>query len=432
MRTTSVLVAAFLFRSLATGQITTIFNEDFEGGTAASLAANGWTWTGNEPVFITGDNSSFGAGKESSDLSVPPLPAPSSVPFLFHPVPYDPAVLYRIVGSMMVENPLGGVAIANINIGWYHPTDGFLLNGINSGSSMWETHADLPYLQMNNPGIPGAQFGVALSINPSATGAHAYFDNITITTQPNLAMFMGRVLLDGPYNANTGLMRTTLTGLSTFPLTEPFTALGYPQLAGGGGESTNAQVLASGQVVDWVRLEVRSIDDPTVLVATRQALITSNGAVFDVNGEGHPFFGVPPDDYYVAVRHRNHLGAMSAAPIHVPNAAAGGIFNDFGSANYPVWGTGPRKAIGSARTLWAGDVTGDHRVKYVGSGNDRDPILVAIGGTVLTATLNGQYRREDLNMDGVVKYSGDDNDRDIILLTIGGVVPTSVRAEQVP
>jgi hypothetical protein len=51
------------------------------------------------------------------------------------------------------------------------------------------------------------------------------------------------------------------------------------------------------------------------------------------------------------------------------------------------------------------DVNRDGMVKYVGANNDRDPILQAIGGTVPTGTLSGQYRSEDLNLDGVVKYS---------------------------
>ncbi|MCC6577168.1 MAG: hypothetical protein IT228_07490, partial [Flavobacteriales bacterium] len=90
---------------------------------------------------------------------------------------------------------------------------------------------------------------------------------------------------------------------------------------------------------------------------------------------------------------------------------------------------------GSTRTLWAGDawtLNAPHGVLYTGQGNDRDAILIAIGGNTPTNTLSGQYRKEDVNMDGVVKYTGSNNDRDIILQTIGGVVLTTVRYEQVP
>ncbi|MBK9074719.1 MAG: hypothetical protein IPL77_06990 [Flavobacteriales bacterium] len=409
---------------------TVIFTEDFDSGTAASLATAGWTWTGNAPIFTNGDQTSFGVGKESKDLSTPPLPNPWDTPILFHPLPYDPVVLYTFSASLRVDNPLGTTVAANIGFGWFHPTNGLSFGGQSTSSETWIYVTDLPYLQSGNPGYPGAQFGLILAINPSATGAHAYFDNIVVTTQPNLAMFMGRVFLEGPYQTLNGQMSNALASLPTFPLTESFTALGYPQVGGGGGETTTAAVMAAG-FVDWIRLELRSPNDPTVLVATRQALVAKNGTVYAADGQWHAFFGVGPGNYYVAVRHRDHLGVMSAAPVYIPNAGAGGMYNDFASASYATWGTNARKTIGSVRALWAGDANGDGTLKYAGSNNDRDRILVAIGGSVPTATVSG-YRREDLNMDGIVKYAGSGNDRDLLLSNIGGSTPTNTRTQQLP
>ena len=60
-----------------------------------------------------------------------------------------------------------------------------------------------------------------------------------------------------------------------------------------------------------------------------------------------------------------------------------------------------------------GDVTRDGKVKYTGAGNDRDAILLALGG-VSTATLSG-YHSADTNMDGVVRYVGVNNDPDPLL-----------------
>jgi hypothetical protein len=68
---------------------------------------------------------------------------------------------------------------------------------------------------------------------------------------------------------------------------------------------------------------------------------------------------------------------------------------------------------------------------YTGAGNDRDPVLQAIGGAVATNTQSG-YLATDINLDGVVKYTGVRNDRDPILVSIGGVVPTNVRTQQLP
>ena len=51
--------------------------------------------------------------------------------------------------------------------------------------------------------------------------------------------------------------------------------------------------------------------------------------------------------------------------------------------------------------------------------------------SVPTATVNG-YFSEDVNMTGQVKYAGSSNDRDPILVNIGGTVPTATRSEQLP
>ena len=84
--------------------------------------------------------------------------------------------------------------------------------------------------------------------------------------------------------------------------------------------------------------------------------------------------------------------------------------------------------------LWAGNCYRDgavNQLKYTGTSNDRDPILVRIGGVVPTSVVNG-YFPEDVTLDGSVKYTGSANDRDPILVNVGGVVPTNTRVEQLP
>ena len=73
----------------------------------------------------------------------------------------------------------------------------------------------------------------------------------------------------------------------------------------------------------------------------------------------------------------------------------------------------------------------DGSVKYSGATNDRDPILVRVGGTVPTNTVLG-YFIEDTNLDGAVKYVGAGNDRDPILVNVGATVPTNTRGQQLP
>ena len=70
-------------------------------------------------------------------------------------------------------------------------------------------------------------------------------------------------------------------------------------------------------------------------------------------------------------------------------------------------------------------------MKYTGSSNDRDAIIVFIGGTTPNNSLPG-YRPEDVNLDGQVRYTGSGNDRDPILVNVGSTLPTNTRLEQLP
>ena len=240
-----------------------------------------------------------------------------------------------------------------------------------------------------------------------------------------------KVLLEGPLNTATLIMNDPLRTAGLIPLTEPYTALGFPQVAGGGGEATTATVLATtgnNAIVDWVRVELRSATEPGIVVAATHGLVQRDGDIVKANGSANLDFGVGAGNYYIVVRHRNHLGVMSASPIALSGTA---VTIDFRNGATGTYGTNAQKTVGTQRALFAGNVVRDDRLKYAGSANDRDPILTAIGGAVPTATTPG-YRIEDVNLDGTVKYAGSANDRDPILVNIGGSVPTNTRVEQVP
>lgn len=74
------------------------------------------------------------------------------------------------------------------------------------------------------------------------------------TSSNNNVLVHVRVFLEGPYSSGSGLMNDALRSLGTFPLTEPYTGLGYTQV-GGGGETIQPAVLSvSGNdaIVDWI------------------------------------------------------------------------------------------------------------------------------------------------------------------------------------
>jgi hypothetical protein len=207
--------------------------------------------------------------------------------------------------------------------------------------------------------------------------------------------------------------------------------LGYGYTGEGGGEQIGSGVLlttGNDAIVDWLIVEVRDAIDPTRIITSRAALLQRDGHVVDLDGVSQVRVGVPAGGYHVAIKHRDHLGVMTAAPVNLGQSMS---MLDFSLPATPVWGVDARKSNGPVSLLWAGDARGSGDIKYTGPNNDRDAILTAIGGSVPTNTTTG-YLREDCNMDGIVKYTGIANDRDIILVNIGGSVPTNVRLQQVP
>jgi DNA-binding beta-propeller fold protein YncE len=228
------------------------------------------------------------------------------------------------------------------------------------------------------------------------------------------------LFLEGPLNGT--VMRSDLKTAGLLPATDPY----------GMGATADPSLLArSGTTapVDWVMVQLRDNTTPTTVVDETAAMVLANGKVVMPNGEAPLYFAdAPRAQYRVVAWHRNHLAAMS---LNGTQLGTGVASLDFGDPVVAMYGTEPRRILGSIAVLWAGDVDGNGTLLYTGGGNDRDPILVRIGGSIPTNVVNG-YHPEDVNLDGVVRYVGAANDRDPILQNIGGSVPTNSRQEQLP
>ncbi|MES2773842.1 MAG: thrombospondin type 3 repeat-containing protein [Bacteroidota bacterium] len=187
--------------------------------------------------------------------------------------------------------------------------------------------------------------------------------------------------------------------------------------------------------VDWIFIELRDKNNPATVLSTRSALVQQDGTVVDVDGS--PCIRFPwmsNDDYYVAVRHRNHLGAMTATAIPSTTLKCSGLVDFTTMTDAQVWHNpatpqydGLEMALvintvtnTTLKALWAGNANTDNKVKYQGGSNDRTLLQSDVVNYPANSTLNINYDlgfgyfRGDVNMDSKAKYQGGGNDRTLL------------------
>ncbi|MBP6311206.1 MAG: hypothetical protein KA408_02985 [Flavobacteriales bacterium] len=323
-----------------------------------------------------------------------------------------------LIGDIAMETSLGGTKVIGLSY----------IDSSMAKNTEYVPLCRITYLNLNDLNICIANITDIVNeqgnnVLTTITGSCAVTPN-TVTINP-------KIWLAGPYNVATQLMNDNLRSASLIPLTEPYTALGFTHVNGGGGEQTSSGVLAvtgNNAIVDWVMVEVRSTTVPYAVIATVSALLQRDGDVVNKNGTSAVQLQVPDGNYQVSIRHRNHLGVMTLNSVAL---SATPVVVDFRSSSTLTWGTNARMTKDNRSMLWSGNSIKDGVLKYTGSNNDRDPILGIIGGIVPTNSIAGYYL-EDTDMSGVVKYTGAPNDRDLILENIGGVVPTNTVLQQLP
>lgn len=260
--------------------------------------------------------------------------------------------------------------------------------------------------------------------------AQITLDGMEANTGAGSLMVRVKAMLQGPYVPANGNMATSLNDAGLVPLNEPYTAMGYAHV-GGGGESTVPAVLnATGDArpVDWVVLELRDPDVPANVLATRSALLRKDGLIKDTDGVSDvAFAGMAAGPYYVAVRHRNHLGIMTGTAQPISSTAS--LINLTTTGADVFGGPAATALVGATRCLWTGDVDRNGQLAYGGLPNDKDPIAAAAGG--LPTSVSTGYFSADVNLDGKVKFTGTDNDRDAVLRSLGGD-PAGVKPGSLP
>ena len=346
------------------------------------------------------------------------------------------------------------------------PTGIAFLTGSGSGWSC-SANAQLVTCTSTTPIAKGSSSIITLTVTPIASGSFSNTATVTgggdpSTTAKNsntvstivggsVGLLSVKVFLQGPFNPNTGLMNDDLRAQSLIPLTQPYNNLSDFTYAG--TESTPASVFnitGNNAIVDWVMVELHSPSSPSTIISRRAALVQRDGDIVDTDGvSAVTFSGLVGGNYYVAVRHRNHLGVMTATPVTISSTPALVNFTNSSTANYNVSSPYAQYTFTSGtstgvRTMWAGNASGDSNVIFQGPDSDIayvfNDIFFAPGNIAGDANfIRTNYLRTDFNLDGNTIYQGPNSDTDIVFFNVmfyylGNSIqfPNAIIAQQIP
>ncbi|TDH26617.1 hypothetical protein EXU57_11045 [Segetibacter sp. 3557_3] len=254
-----------------------------------------------------------------------------------------------------------------------------------------------------------------------------------ISNAANRVTFSGKVYLQGSYNPSSGTMNNILNTsgiLGKAARHHPYNGIWFKYA--GREKVTSAFYEAHPEIVDWVLVEIRGGSSPSTVLATRAAFVKRDGTLVDINGTDAAitFEGISPGIYYVAIRHRNHLGIRSSTPVDF--TSRNGVF-DFTIGSEKAFQSQDYTSTVQVGQVWAmraGNANSNNNVKYNGPQNDQDRILNAKLGGSLSLVLSDQYSVEDVNMDGTVKSNGPGNDQNYLLNIILGGLLSRIYLEQ--
>jgi hypothetical protein len=268
-------------------------------------------------------------------------------------------------------------------------------------------------------GSPMVNAGITIAgITTDITG-------FTRSTPPSIGAYeykvvyvAAQIFLQGAYS--TGLLRhkdvtaTWASVLNTNALNQPYNTAAFGNYAG--TESVNAGFfVATGgttDIVDWVLLELRDAATPSIIIARRAALIREDGMIVDLDGSSAvSFVGAGAGNYFIAIRHRNHLGVRSATAQFVNGTLGSPTSYNFTTSQAQAYqnGTITTNAAmaqdGTVFMLWAGNANQDSYVRVISQAippisSDAAFILTLLGGN---PNATGGYTPGDINLDGYTR-----------------------------
>jgi|GEM_PF-2688074 len=309
---------------------------------------------------------------------------------------------YRFTGDMAIFRTTNG------NLNWYFMKAGFSFSGQASTLTGFTSNGPISIMMEGNTGkittVSSRQVGLEVDaanvnctrvkingqlVNSSLSNGYVYFTippgthDVELVSECQLVEI--KVFLEGPMSMVGNVMIDSIRSMGLLPTTDPyfgtFTA-DFSQLPGN----------TYSQLIDWVWVALRDGSDPTVVVSEQAGLLLNDGTVLSASGSTLSF-GVNPGNYYIFVRHRNHLPIMSALPVVFTDGQTAVL--DFTQQNgYVGTGSSQKEVRPGVWAMYTGDST-DDPAGYDINVNDK-ALWNVENGTFL------QYRWSDFDLNGDV------------------------------
>jgi hypothetical protein len=188
-----------------------------------------------------------------------------------------------------------------------------------------------------------------------------------------------KLILQGSWNDQN--MATNLSSTKLFPLLQPYNINPWNF-----SDNTSVSTLQA-NFVDWLLIELRP--NLTDTKYSKAGILTDNGTVLNSDGSPFSFPTILSGQYYVVVRHRNHLSIMSSVKLQLDDDVI--INYDFTDSQDKAYGTKAMVDLGNGKY---GMISGD--------GDANGVIDVLDYGTVAKNILSVGYAQGDFDMNGVM------------------------------
>ncbi len=178
-------------------------------------------------------------------------------------------------------------------------------------------------------------------------------------------------------------MTTNLNSGGYISLTSPYT------------EVPRTATSIPSSVIDWILVQLRST--PSEVVVSRSFFLKSDGNIVDTEGTTAELTmqDVAEGDYYIVVRHRNHLAVMSATAQSLNSSSA--TLHDFTTGIDKYYGSDAKQLASGVYGMYTGDANGNGQVQNDDK-NDYWKLQVGTAGYKgADFNLNGQVQNDDKN-----------------------------------